>query len=282
MAQYDIEALLEEVVTLPSMPTVVEHITHLLGDPNCSIGEVAKAVSSDPAIALKTLRLVNSAYYGLGQEVTSVEHAVALLGIKVIKNLVLTASVFDTINNTADRFVRHCVSCGVAMRILAEHGPLAQRVSAADEAFIFGLLHDIGKVILGEFLPDEYVEIQRIAEEEGKPWYLAEHEVIGVDHGAVGASLAQKWKLSPSVIAAIGGHHDLGVCQDDTRMLAATLTVGDYLCSASGFAAYPNAQFEVPDAVWNATGLNNKALAKIANCFFDSLPNIEELVKLAA
>jgi len=279
--QYDIDALLEEVVTLPSLPQSLERILKLLDDPSCPLREVAKAISSDPSIALKTLRLVNSAYYGLGQQVTSVEHAVVLLGVKVIKNLVLTATVFNTIGNAADRFLRHSIGCAVAMRSFAEGGPLAAQVSGADEAFVYGLLHDIGKVILGEFLPDEYAKIQVTARESGLPWFRVEREVIGADHAEVGARLAERWKLAPNIVNAIAGHHDLTRSGAEDPISAATLAVADYLCSTAGLAGHENPGFDLPDAVWAATRLTNAGIVAIANRFFDAQHSIDELIKLA-
>lgn len=279
---YDIDALLEEVVTLPSMPNSLAHITELISNPACSLAEVAKAISGDPAIAIKTLRLVNSAYYGLGQEVTTVEHAVVLLGLKVIKNLALTATVFDQIRGAADLFLRHCVGCGVAMRALVEAGPLSKFVASADEAFVYGLLHDIGKVILLEYLPDEYVKIPVLVRERNIPWHQAERELIGTDHAELGGRLAMKWKLSKFVVNAIAGHHDLNFCEPELRPVASTLCLADYLCAMSGMPSHENPPFAIPETVWTATGFDQAALVRMVNRFFEAIPDINELVKVAA
>ncbi len=279
---YDIDALLEEVVTLPSMPDSLAHITELISNPACSLAEVAKAISGDPAIAIKTLRLVNSAYYGLGQEVTTVEHAVVLLGLKVIKNLALTATVFDKIRGAADLFLRHSVGCGVAMRALAEAGPLAKYVATADEAFVYGLLHDIGKIILLEYLPNEYVKIPQLVRDRAIPWHQAERELIGTDHAELGGRLAMKWKLSKFVINAIAGHHDLTLCEPDLRPLASSLCLADYLCGMSGMPSHEKPAYAIPETVWASTNLDQPALAKVVDRFFDSVPDINELVKVAA
>ena len=279
--RYDIETLLEEVVTLPSLPQSIARLLTLLEDPACSLREVSRAISADPSISLKTLRLVNSAYYGLGQSVNTLEHAVMLLGVRVIKNLALTAAVFNSIGRAEDRFLRHSVACAVAMRVCAEAGPLASHLGAPDEAFVFGLLHDIGKVILEEFLPDESARIRTVAREDAKPWYRAEREILGIDHAQVGARLAEKWKLSSPIINAVAGHHDLSRCTPDTRMLAATLSVADYLCIASGFAGYEDAQSDLGADVWAASELSKADLIRIANRFFDVQSSIAELTKLA-
>ena len=276
---YDIDALLDDVVTLPSMPDSLAHITELINDPDCPLSEVANAIASDPAIAMKTLRLVNSAFYGLGQQVTTLNHAVVLLGVRVIRNLALTATVFDTMENSADRFLHHCVACGVAMRVLQEAGPLGDRVATADEAFIYGLFHDIGKVILEEHLPEECEEAAEAVREKQIPWYRAEREAIGVDHGAVGARLAEKWKLAPGVVAAIQGHHDLSACAEEDRLLAASLGCADYLCSLSGVPAHEEFFFDLDESVWEAAELDHAALLGLVDRYFDSFHMVHELIR---
>jgi len=279
--QYDIDSLLEEVVTLPSMPDSLARLNRLLDDPDVSMRQLAAAISADPSIAMKTLRLVNSAYYGLGQEVTTVEHAVVLLGVRVIKNLVLTAAVFEVIRGSAVRFLRHAVSCAVAMRTLAGHGQLAKAVHAPEEAFVFGLLHEIGKVILGEYLPEQYANVADLARSRGMPWHEAEQQIIGVDHAALGAQLARNWRLSPMVVNAIAGQHDLDRCPPEHQVLAANLAVANYICAVCGFGSELRISVELSDPFWQAAALDRRELPRVLNDFFFALPEIDELLQLA-
>ncbi len=280
--KYDIDVLLEEVVTLPSLPHTLANITELINKPDCSLVEVAKIIAVDPSLAIKTLRLVNSAYYGVGQEVTTIEHAVVLLGLKVIRNLALTATVFDTLKSGADRFLRHSIACGVAMRVLAENGPLASHVGSADEAFVYGLLHDVGKVILAEGLAEAYARTPGIMREQRLAWYQAEREAIGVDHAQVGSALARNWKLSPMIGHGIAGHHDLRHRDPDMRKIAATLCIADYLCSAAGIASHDDPVFQIPDETWSFAAIDKESLPAVIKTFFQSFPLIEELVRVAA
>ena len=278
-----IDYLLEEVVTLPSLPVTVAHITDMIRDPDCSLGEVGKAISADPAIALKTLRLVNSAYYGMSQKVTSVEHAVVLLGQKVIKNLVFTATVFDTLQGSVDTFLRHSISAGVAMRILTESGKHPGLIGTPDEAFVFGLLHDVGKIIFEQFLPREFERVAEMAVSKGVPWFEAEREIIGGDHAEMGARLAEKWRLPTNLINAIAGHHDLSQCRDPKmRGLAALLSVADYMVSASGVVAYPDTEVTVRDEMWTTAAFSGSEMKSMLDQYFDSFGTIEELMHLAA
>jgi len=278
---YDIDSLLEEIVTLPSLPDSLARITKLVNDPHCPLGDVAKAISADPSIPLKILQRVNSAFYGLEQEIATVEHAVELLGVKVVTNLTMTATVFTTMQGGEEALLKHSLACAAVMRTLAEVGPLAKHVDSPDKAFVFGLLHDIGKVVFDEYVP-EYASVGLIVEERRIPWYLAEREIIGVDHAALGAQLARNWKLSDQIIPGIGGHHQLDQCPEDARVLAENLTIADYICSCSGLASHGNPCFDIPDEVWVLTEIRNEQLPEIFEQFFAAIPDIEELMSLAA
>lgn len=281
---HDIDYYLDEVVTLPSLPSTVAHITELVNDPNCPLSAVGRAISADPSITLKSLRLVNSAYYGLRQKVTSVDHAVVLLGMKVMKNLVFTATVFDTMQSGEEASLRHSVMCGVTMRILAESGKVrGLGIEEPEEAFIFGLLHDVGKIIFHQFMPKEYGLVAEASTARGITWAEAEREIIGTDHAEMGARLAQKWKLDDILADAIGGHHDLGRCAAAAhRPMAALLTVADYICYAAGCPGQGEVPPKVAPEVWETTGLTNRTLIPVLATLFESTGDIEELISMAA
>ncbi|MBI5094643.1 MAG: HDOD domain-containing protein [Candidatus Hydrogenedentes bacterium] len=278
----DIDYLINEVITLPSLPSTVSRISDLLNDPTAPLSDVGKIIATDPAIALKTLRLVNSAYYGLATKVTSVEHAVVLLGVKVIKNLVFTATVFDTFKSGADVLLKHSVATGMAMQAMVESCGSRSDVDR-EGAFVFGLLHDIGKIILEEFLPEEFEQARGLAKRRAVPVYQVEREIIGVDHAEVGGRLAENWKLPPELINAISGHHDLSQCRSNAmRPLAAMLSVADYICVASGIPAETGAVCIVSDDIWRASGVTSRQVPAILGKFFAAVPGIDEICQVAA
>lgn len=281
-ANYNIDSLLEEIVTLPSLPATVARITELVNAPDSALTDVAKAIQTDPALAIKTLRLVNSAYYGLAHKVTSVDHAVALLGMKVIKNLVFTATVFDTFSKGTDALLRHSVSCGVAMRILIAELPDHADMEP-EEAFVFGLLHDVGKIILEQFLAKEVESVQLLSRTNKIPLVEAERQIIGVDHAEIGGRLAQQWGLSKDLVGAIAGHHALSACQTDSaRSLAATIAVADFICNASGIVSAPKAVLRVADEMWDVSGIPASEYPRILDSFFESLSTVDELISMAS
>ncbi len=282
LAKYTIESLLEEIVTLPSLPSSVQRIISMLEDPNTRLSDLSHLISLDPSISFKLLRLVNSAYYGLGQKITSIEHAVVLLGTKVVKNLVLTATVFSQMGDKSKDLVIHSIATGIAMDAIVFSGPLRGSYAKGDTAFIFGLLHDIGKVILGEFLTNHWECVCKLAREgERGTWIALEQRVIGVDHAEIGGRIAQDWKLSEELCEAIRWHHEpWNASSDATRLLSASLCIADHIAKASGLFAYPHILYPLVPEVWRLAGLKNKDLMEALNIYFDKHSYIEELVEL--
>lgn len=280
--KHDIDTLLDEIVTLPSLPGIIERINKMLENPDTPMNEVGQVISTDPAIAFKTLRLINSAYYALREKVTSVEHAVVMLGSKVVRNLVLTATVFDSMKGGAESYIRHSICCGILMEILTRHHKQKLPLQT-DEAFVFGLLHDIGKVIFSQFLPEESRAVEQEVAKSKTPMFLVERKIVGVDHAAIGSQLALRWKLPEPLVQAIAGHHELFLCLEDVAQpLAANLAVADYICHACGVSDTEGNTPRVEDDVWQASQLKGSDIPKILNEFLVALPNVDELVKLAS
>ncbi|HOV60232.1 MAG TPA: HDOD domain-containing protein [Candidatus Hydrogenedentes bacterium] len=274
----DIEEFLDEVVSLPSMPGVVNEVRRILDDPNGSIADAADKIALDPALTFKVLRLVNSAFYGLRQQVTSIRHAAALLGAKVLKNLCLTAAVFDTMKGSPERLIRHAAGTATAMRALAQEGPLGLLLPSPDEAFILGLVHDIGKMLLYAVVPDLTRDTEVMASERRIPLFRAEHELIGIDHAELGARLALHWKLDDLYVQAVGGHHETARCSSAFIPIASSITVADYIAGMCGHGVMDPVWFEIPDTVWTDSGVDGPCAIRVMSTYLNDLARIDELV----
>jgi hypothetical protein len=113
--------------------------------------------------------------------------------------------------------------------------------------------------------------------------YLAEREVLGVDHAELGAELARKWGLSEALIGAIAGHHDLARCpRQEHRPLAALLAIADYAVTASGIPSVPKVHVEIAEDMWSAAGMSNADVVEFLSAFFASFRQVEELVEMAS
>ncbi len=276
-----VEAVLDGLITLPSLPGTVIKVMQLLDDPDATLQDVGKVVAQDPSLALKALRVVNSAFYSLRDKVTSVERGIVLLGVKTVRNLVLTASVFETLKGGEASVLRHAVACGTAGRILSKT-PGAP-ISDAGEAFMYGLLHDSGKIVLQQSLPKRWdVAAKKIAEGKQQACDIEKKEV-GANHAQIGGLLGERWKLQEDLVAAIAGHHDLSLCATpQQRRRAAFVAVCDWVCYQAGFPALIGGLGPDTPGMWEHSGFEQDAMDFAIQELANSQATIDEFVNIAS
>lgn len=210
-----VKRVVSNVRNLPTPPIVFHQIQKVINDPNVSAEQIASILAEDPAMSVKVLRLTNSAFYGLSREIESVKHAVIIVGLEAIKNLVLSASVLDMFkgknldDDFQDKFWRHSLATAFGCRLLAKK--LRDRVMVdPDSAFSAGLLHDVGKIVLVCFLEDEYKSFN---EARGKDTtsmdFELEQELFGYTHADIGGFLTEQWKIPKKLTEAIAYHHGI-------------------------------------------------------------------------
>lgn len=205
---------------MPAFPQSVQKILELTRDVNCSPKDLVQVIDKDPVVTVKVLRVVNSAYYSVPKQITSINHAVVYLGFNTIKNLALSIAAIGMLpaHNAAgfdgQQYLLHSLAtAGIAKQ-------LALRLNDADpmDCFIAGLLHDFGKVVFAQFMPAEFRKALALSQCEKISLHLALREVVGVDHAVVGAMLVEKWRFAPSLIETI--RHQYGADLKDTDMIA--------------------------------------------------------------
>jgi HD-like signal output (HDOD) protein len=229
-----IQRKIEQITNLPTLPQIVVRILQIINDPATSAKEIAHAVSQDPPLSAKILRLANSAFYGMPRSVTSISNAIVLLGTKVIRTIVLSLTVFDMFpggrsslfNRTA--FWRHSTSCAFLCRYMAEQ---LEGVFPfyAEEAFCGGLLHDLGKVAMEQYLHEDFHEAIRHAKAGKISLYDAEKEILGYAHTDVAQWLTSSWELPASIHLAMVHHHAPSEARQCKNLVALT-HFADYLC----------------------------------------------------
>jgi putative nucleotidyltransferase with HDIG domain len=204
--------LIDKVSNLPTLPTVMTRIIRKAEDPATSVKDIVDIIEVDQALTMKILKIVNSAYYGFRQRIATIERAVVILGFNNVKNLALSASVFDTLGGEGRgefnraKFWGHSIGCGVTTKALAMK--LRYHPQSLEEAFTAGLLHDIGKVVLDKYVHEEFSEVVRTAAWRDMLIAEAEREVLGADHADMGHWLAIKWGLPKSLKEVIAYHHN--------------------------------------------------------------------------
>jgi len=211
----DREKLLRKVERMPAFPESVHKILQLTADVDCSPKDLVKVIEHDPVMTLKVLKLVNSAFFGLSNEVTSVNHAVVYLGINTVKNVAISIATAGALPRTnkagldMETFWAHSLMVGVVAKLLAaERGVPATAVA---NYFVAGLLHDIGKIVFAHFIPDDYREVLDLVGDDESRLPLVEIRRLGLSHCEIGAILAEKWQLHKELVASIRHHHDLKI-----------------------------------------------------------------------
>ena len=200
----------DAVEKMPAFPKSVQKLLELTRDINCQPKQLVSVIETDPVMTVKILKVLNSAYYSLPNKITSVNRSVVYLGINTIKNLALSIAAIGVLpkQNKAgfdiNRYLEHSLTVAGIARLLCT------KVSAGDpmDCHIAGLLHDFGKVVFAQFMPEEWLKAMALSQKEETPLYLAEQKVIGVDHAAVGAMLAEKWQFADTLVDSIRFHHD--------------------------------------------------------------------------
>jgi putative nucleotidyltransferase with HDIG domain len=219
-----------------------------------SADTLARLISTDQALTARLLKLANSAYYGYQREISTVNMAIVILGFNTVKDMGLWLSVFDAFKNSTAatgfdpvKFWEHSAACGVASKMLAK----ASASRHTGEAFVAGLLHDMGKMILNQYFEPELVEVMRMTREEEISLDDAEIEVLGVTHGRVGAWLAEKWNLPAIISDTVMYHHEPWNAELD-KTFVALITAADILCHQTGSGS--SGRKDCPkydDRLWN-------------------------------
>ena len=208
------------IENLPCVPAVYHELMQRVGDPTVGLAEVAGIVEKDTAMSAKILQIVNSAYFGVRQPMSSVQQAVKYLGLELIKGMALTVQLFTTLGGHAslDQLQRSSLLTARVARRLVSGGD----EKAAVNAFTAGLLHNVGTVVLIVGLPERFAQISREAQQSGRPTFLVERELLGVTHAEIGGYLLGTWGLPFTVVEAVAQHHSPGrVAEGDLQVLAA-------------------------------------------------------------
>jgi HD-like signal output (HDOD) protein len=209
-----LQGLIAEMESLPSLPTNLQAILNEFDSPDASIKKIEGIITQDIGMTTKVLQLVNSAFFGLRQRITSPGQAVFYLGFETIKSLTLSLHVFSQFsedemkNFSFNALWDHSLAVGTLAKAIAQTEKADRQT--VDNAFIAGMLHDVGKLVCATKLTDDYNSVTTLAAEEQIPVHLAERKILGTTHAQIGAYLLGLWGFPDSVLEALVFHHTPG------------------------------------------------------------------------
>lgn len=231
----DIDQILAQIKDLPPMPGIVQRLLGLLSDPQVSAASLIETVQLDQALTANILRVCNSAYFGTRGRITSLRQALAMLGNHHLLNIVVSqssAAYFDRRNKGYDmargELWRHAIGAALASQILV------RRLGGQGDPMLYtaALLHDLGKVVLNEFVAEAFQEIKALVSARGCAFSEAEREVIGIDHAELGARICELWNFPPALVEAIRCHHDPDAVMNSP--LGSLVILSDLVCMMMG------------------------------------------------
>lgn len=278
------QELINDVSDLVSLPEVCVRINEMIEDPNSTADSIGKFISQDPALTVKLLKVANSPFYGFSTEIGTVSKAVAVLGTKQIRDLVLATSisgVFDDVNNdliTMKNFWRHSIYCGLIARNIA----FESRKSPGEFVFIAGLLHDIGQLIIFSKMPELAKKALLLSVEGPEEMTLcrAEQELMGFDHTQVGGELIRHWKLPVCLQECVEFHHDPGQAYSCPAEVAIVHMANSIAAMAEVNVIDEQVVANIDPVAWEITGLDTDIIEPLISGVEAQLSEVQSLLSL--
>ena len=233
-----VQAALGEVSHIATLPEVTNKIIKLVEDPASTAADLHRVITHDPALGARILKVVNSAFYGLPGQIGSMERAIVLLGLNAVKNIAVAASLSKLYRGgeigggfDARDLWSHSLATAAGTRLLAEEVGL----KLPDEAFLAGLMHDIGLMVELQACRSGFeAALAKLEDEPSLTLRQAEAACIGATHEQFGAGLCKLWKFPPSLAVVTGFHHRPWELPADARVLASLVYVADLLSERVG------------------------------------------------
>lgn len=274
--------ILDNIKDLPTLPSIYMRLNRLLQSEGANVNHVAKIIESDPAIAAKVLRLVNSSFFGFSRKVTQISHAVVLLGFDTVRNAVLSISVFESFGDESkthlDRreFWKHSIATGMIAKLVAKD--LGMRID--EDAFSGGIIHDLGKLVLDEFFPEQFSMILQVAHEQQCPILEAERMVIGTDHAEIGEYLMERWSLPHLLIESTALHHTPSVLRSNPQIVS-LVHIGDVLARRFALGDAGDAYLpRIDPCALDELNLSVSAFGALTDSLATRLVESDEMLKL--
>lgn len=229
------QRLINCIDRMPAMPHVAQEAIEVIDNPRSTAKQVGEIITKDMILSGRILRIANSAFYGFPRQIKSVLDAIVILGFETVKNLTIAATVQKLFNKKMDGYGiksgelwRHSIGCALCSEAVAQNLKLD-----TDEAFISGLMHDVGKIVLDRFMKEESQKVLELVIEKNFNFTSAERMTLGYDHAQIGSKIAIKWNLPVNIVKAIEYHHKPESLKKEPK-IAAIVRLSDAICMMHG------------------------------------------------
>jgi len=234
--QQKLQEQLEKIENIATIPGNAFQIIQMINDPDSSLQAISKLIEQDMSLTTKILKIANSPFIGYVSEVDTVQRALTILGLNQVKNMVLAIALYsafinfkETENFSREKFWQHSFGTGQIARTFANKLNIHMR----GEEFVGGVIHDIGKIIIDQYFPEQFEEILRHSQEHQIPLVESEIKLLGADHMEIGGWLLRRWKFPENLIAVVSYHHTPSKA-DKYQELVSIIQISEVLCELWG------------------------------------------------
>lgn len=261
------DELISSVVSLVSLPEIYIRVNEMLDDPNTTAHAIGKVISQDTGLSARLLKLANSPEYGFPSKIDTVSRAVSVIGLSELRDLILSASALENFSTIPTellnmvRYWRHSVYCGVVSRLLAERC----NVLHSERLFVAGLLHDIGKLVMSERVPELVRQSIELTDEINVLDFEAEQQVIGYDHAEIGGRLLRAWQMPDTLCDAVQFHHE-PIKSENALMETCIVHIANAMTGMAerGLDADMEMMIEpILEEAWQVTGLDESVIEPV-------------------
>lgn len=262
-----LQQLCDKIVEISSLPNTAVRIMETVQDAGSSAQDLMRVLQGDPSLSARVLKTINSAAYGVKEKTTDLQRAISLLGFTQIRNLALTTSISaifekgDGVENYSRKGLwKHMIATGIGARMIARRLELPN----PEEAFLGGLLHDIGIILIDQYANEKFSEIIQEVSNAGAAANLVatERKHLGFDHARLGGKVARQWKFPDSVVLVIEQHHAAVIKSADTKLLIQCVQAANVICTLRGISSIGCRALECSAEIFRELGFS-KTDAKV-------------------
>ena len=268
---------ISEITEILTFPDVLIEVNNLITSSDTSASDIAKIISNDIALSTKILKLVNSSFYGFSKQITSINYAIVILGFSAVRNLAVTIFVLDMKYNDmcgfdSKNFWRFSINTGLVAQYLCEFTEKGSK----EDAYISGLLHDIGVVILNQYFSDEFVSAFSYAQNNNCTLLEAERRILDFDHVEIGSIILDSWNFPEGIVNVCKRYNCPNSDQDE--IMPSIICLSDWFCRALKLGnPADNSLPELSDTVMTRLGIDEEDIypilknilknSELTNCF---------------